>query len=194
MKKSLKILKFICGFLWYTAVIGLVLTLVLVFSAKFQGKVPSIMGYSLLRITTGSMKPAIPADTYILVEEIPADQIQKGDIISFYSEDPLIQGKPNTHRVYDAPVQTENDMQFITKGDANPVPDSIPVSSQKLIGRYVRTLDGLTHLARFCSTQGMLVVAVVILVLGSGMMAVSVLIVKGQKGQVTDHDTTKEQE
>lgn len=64
-----------------------------------QGEAPNLGGYTVFRITTGSMRPSYDTDTLILVKKTDPSQIQVGDVISFYSADPALDGAVNTHRV-----------------------------------------------------------------------------------------------
>ena len=100
------------------------------------GSVPNILGYSVFRVMSGSMEPALPVDTLIAVRLADASEVQKDDIISFYSRDPSLNGSINTHRVME--VKEEGGVRsFITKGDANVIADRYPVEKQDLIGIVV---------------------------------------------------------
>ena len=100
------------------------------------GTVPHIGGYSALRVLSGSMEPALETNSFILVKKAAPNEIEKGDIISFYSTDPALQGALNTHRVVDI-VHEETGRVFITQGDANPIKDIYPVPEKNLVGRVV---------------------------------------------------------
>ena len=63
------------------------------------GQPPNICGYQALRVTTGSMAPTYPVDTLLIVKSTPSEDIKVGDVISFYSTDPALEGAVNTHRV-----------------------------------------------------------------------------------------------
>ena len=115
-----------------------------------QGETPSLGGYTVFRITTGSMKPAYDTDTLILVKKTDPSEIQAGDVISFYSADPALDGAVNTHRV----TETEQDgtkWRYTTKGDANNVPDQYGTDSDALIGKVVASFLLLGKLARLVS-------------------------------------------
>lgn len=115
-----------------------------------QGEVPSIGGYTVFRITTGSMKPSYDTDTLILVKKTDPSEIQAGDVISFYSSDPALDGAVNTHRV----TKIEQDgtkWKYTTKGDANNVPDQYGTDSEALIGKVVASSLILGKLARLVS-------------------------------------------
>ena len=111
------------------------------------GEAPSIAGYTLFRITTGSMEPTYPVDTLILVKKTDPSQIQKGDVISFYSSDPALGGAVNTHRV--TGVQTDGThWSYKTKGDANNIEDAYGTSETALIGKVTGSSLFLGKLAR----------------------------------------------
>ena len=106
------------------------------------GQVPQVLGYSVFRVMTGSMEPAIPEDSLLVVKKTPPEEIAPGDVISFFSPDPALEGAVNTHRV--VRIEKENGrIQFITKGDANVIEDTYPVDASALVGRAVFKSYGL---------------------------------------------------
>ena len=89
------------------------------------------------------MEPEIVHNECIIVENVPAEQIQVGDIITFVSEEPEIFGYFNTHRVYDMYVDPDTgEKMFITKGDAYSTPDNLPVPYENVLGKYTDKLPG----------------------------------------------------
>lgn len=101
-----------------------------------SGKTPNIAGYSFLRITTGSMEPTYGVDTMIVVKKTEPSEIKVGDVISFYSSDPALDGAVNTHRV--TAVRREGDQWvYTTRGDANNVDDTYEAYSRYLVGKVV---------------------------------------------------------
>lgn len=115
-----------------------------------SGDVPQVGGYSVLRVLTGSMEPDIPTDSVILVRIADGDQVQVGDVISFYSADPAIRGSVNTHRVIG--IEAENGTRiFRTQGDANLVPDQYPVDDANLIGIVVGSSYAVGRIIRLLS-------------------------------------------
>ena len=114
------------------------------------GEAPQIGGYTVLRITTGSMEPEYKINTLILVKNVEPDTIKSNDVISFYSKDPALDGAINTHRV----VEVEKDGDhwiYTTKGDANNVVDAYTVDATYLIGKVVASSLVLGKLARLVS-------------------------------------------
>ena len=99
--------------------------------AKLQNSLPTIFGYTLFTVETGSMVPTLPIGCYIIVHEAddPA-AIPSGTITTFRFED----GSVVTHRIIEV-LQTEDGVRYRTKGD-NPEndPDSELLSPDRVIG------------------------------------------------------------
>lgn len=101
-----------------------------------SGDAPSVFGYTALRVTTGSMKPTYDVDTLIIVKKVTPETVKENDVISFYSQDPALDGAVNTHRVVE--IKEEDGKRiFVTKGDNNNVVDTYNVESEYLIGKVV---------------------------------------------------------
>lgn len=126
-----------------------VVVLIVVLFTK-PGKPPSIGGFTLLRITTGSMAPTYDIDTMILVEEVAPSEIQVGDVISFYSSDPALDGAVNTHRVTEI-EKDEDQYVYTTKGDGNNIADPYTVQSEHLIGKVIWSSVLLGKISRLVS-------------------------------------------
>ena len=131
--------------LFNAAAIGLILVSVFVLLSVVltpAGQVPQVLGYSVFRVMTGSMEPEIREDSLLVVKKTPPEDIAPGDVISFFSPDPMLEGAVNTHRV--VRIEKENGrIQFITKGDANVIEDTYPVDASALVGRAVFKSYGL---------------------------------------------------
>ena len=108
------------------------------------------------------MEPQIEKDTYILIKRVPAEEVKKDDIICFYSEDPTIYGRPNTHRVVEEPYVQDGELLFTTKGDHNLIPDKVPARGDKLIGVWVTNLGALTAFLDFIVDHFLWILAVLL--------------------------------
>ena len=100
------------------------------------GQVPRVLGYSVFWVMTGSMEPEIPEKSLLVVKKTPPEEIAPGDVISFFSPDPALQGAVNTHRVVRI-EEEEGRFLFFTKGDANIIEDIYPVEDSLLVGTVV---------------------------------------------------------
>ena len=131
--------------LFNAAAIALILVSVFVLLSVVltpAGQVPQVLGYSVFRVMTGSMEPEIREDSLLVVKKTPPEDIVPGDVISFFSPDPMLEGAVNTHRV--ARIEKENGrIRFITKGDANVIEDTYPTDASALVGRVVFQSYGL---------------------------------------------------
>ena len=138
------------------------------------------------------MEPEIPKDSYILIKEVDPLEIKINDIICFYSDDPKIYGYPNTHRVVEDPMYTDEGVRFTTKGDASLGEDSAVARGERLIGVYVMGLDWLTDFSSLLSTNTLFIIIIALQILFFAVVVVS-LFVKKKTGaeEVTD---TKESE
>ena len=154
--------KKIIGVIWWVIIIGLGLLMFSIIGAKMRGEVPRIGGYSIMKIISGSMEDEIPEGSYILIREIDPSEVGEGDIITFYSSDYMIYGLPNTHRVVESPIVTDEGIEFVTKGDANPINDKVTAKGEDLIGIYVRRLHGLTNFAEALEGGGMFIIMIVL--------------------------------
>lgn len=77
-------------------------------------------------IITGSMEPVVKVNSIVVLEPVLYDDIEIGDIIRYNSN----MGYSILHRVIE-----KTDSYLITKGDANSVPDSLPVLPEQVTGR-----------------------------------------------------------
>lgn len=137
--------------------IGLVL-LLLVITVCVPLTIPRIFGYQVYNVISGSMAPAIPTGSLVYVKSTPAAEIQKEDVIAFYSAADT--GAIITHRVVENHTVSG---EFITKGDANKQNDPMPVEYEYLLGKVVLSIPVLGELlAMAASMQGKIAVACMI--------------------------------
>lgn len=115
---------------------GLLLILVILLCIPLT--IPRLFGCEIYHVISGSMEPAIPTGSVVYVKETDASEIQKNDVIAFYSSEDT--GAIITHRVVQNRVVSG---EFITKGDANEKEDVTPVSYERFIGKVVVSIPFL---------------------------------------------------
>lgn len=103
------------------------LILVLVILSALPLALPRLLGMSAYSVVSGSMEPALPVGSLVLVEPVEFAAVRQGDVIAFSDG-----GVTVTHRVVQ--ILPEKN-QFITKGDANDTPDISPVAYVNTLGR-----------------------------------------------------------
>ncbi|WP_087485840.1 signal peptidase I [Brachybacterium massiliense] len=81
-----------------------------------------VFDISLILFRTGSMTPTIPQGSLAVVQEIPAAEVEVGDVVTVDREDAL----PITHRVTSVTELPDGQRQITMKGDANDAADTAP--------------------------------------------------------------------
>lgn len=173
----------------------LVVIIVMTLIAKFNNKVPSVLGYSVLRISSGSMETTLPTGSYIVVKKTDPKDVKVGDIITFYSDDPTIHGMPNTHRVIGIKTGEDGKLIFQTKGDNNLIEDKYPPSEDALIGVFQTRLALVSVLSGAFGGNGTVVVIILAAVaIVCIWMAITMLRGKDDDEEEKDKKEVKENE
>jgi signal peptidase len=71
-------------------------------------------GLGIVRLATGSMTPSYPADSLLIVRDVDATSVVRGDVVTV-TRDGIM---PVTHRVVRAEVRS-GDVELVLRGDAN---------------------------------------------------------------------------
>lgn len=111
------------------APIAIIALLLVFFSFGYLGVQPTI-------IYSGSMRNELDVGDIVIVSKIPTDEIQKGDIIQYKTQEMRL---PVVHRVEDI-YREQGNLYFITKGDANSGTDIDPVLSNTVNGKVIFNL------------------------------------------------------
>ena len=136
----------------------LVVNCILLFKgATNSDEVPSVGGVVPFIVLSDSMSPEIQSGDLIVCRQQDATSVREGDVISFF--DPEGNGvSVVSHRVTAITTDDSGQPVFTTKGDANNVEDSAPVTADKLVGVYQFRIPGLGNVAMFMqSTQGLVI-------------------------------------
>ncbi|NLB50724.1 MAG: signal peptidase I [Clostridiaceae bacterium] len=113
----------------------LVTVLASILIAKNKGQTPSVLGYHLFRIETGSMEPTLPVGSVILSRKPKdASALEEGRIVTFESPS----GALVTHRIIRVVQDEEGQVLYITKGD-NPIndPDNDLLSPEGILAVFL---------------------------------------------------------
>lgn len=129
LKKNRKRKNKTTGLGWPTVAIFCVL--IVFFSYGYLGVKPTV-------IYSGSMHPALAVGDIALIENVDTDELKEGDIIQYINE------LNNTiiHRIVEIEI-SEGKKYFITKGDANELYDSPPITKQRILGKSIFTIPKL---------------------------------------------------
>lgn len=122
--------------------------------------VPSFGSYLPMIVLTDSMYPEIESGDLIICRQIGAEEVQVGDVISFF--DPAGNGTSVvTHRVMEITTDKDGGLAWVTKGDANNVEDQLAVPAGKLVGIYTARIPGAGNVAMFMQTTQGLILCVI---------------------------------
>jgi signal peptidase I len=138
--------------------LALLIMCVLVFSmvkSKFVGGPPSVGGYQMYIVLSGSMGPAFEAGSMVFVRPAEPGTIESGDIITYKGTE---SNALTTHRVVE--VLNEGGLKYITKGDANDINDGTPVPAGNVVGRVHYSAPYVGYLMSFAQTKKGLILLV----------------------------------
>lgn len=158
----------LCNVLGTVLIVGVILAFLPVPLAK-------LAGYDIYNIISGSMEPAIPIGSAILVRSVDPGSLAPGDVIAFERGGAVV-----AHRV------VENGAEITTKGDANEAADPMPVQYSSVIGRVEHSLPGVGGLLEMM-TSGAGRLYAVGLVLAGGLLRFA----GGQLGQKAKAQTER---
>ncbi len=135
-------------------VVGLVLVVAVVVPFLVYA-VPQVVGADQSYVVlSGSMEPTISPGDAVVVERVPPETIQRGDVITFVREG---NDRPTTHRVVDV-VEQNGGVAFETRGDANEDVDPGLVRPRQVqgkvmsVGGFLLVLPYVGYIVQFAST------------------------------------------
>ena len=113
-------------------------------------EVPSINGYKPMMVLTDSMSPTIKSGDLIIIKEVDPDNLNVGDIITFF--DPAGNGQTTVTHTITSVIRTNDVLMFETKGDNNNAPDRLLVEPDAVIGVYVFRIPIVANIAIYMQT------------------------------------------
>ena len=158
LKKALNAARIIKNVICWILVAVLTLAIITFMVTKFAGNTPTVFGYSLHRVSSGSMEPELSVSDVIVCKQVKEpSEIGVGDIITF-SGDSRFDNQKVTHRVLVAPYDNgKGKMVLVTKGDANEVDDG-EIDFSDVESKYLVKINFLSDVYNFFfSTWGLLI-------------------------------------
>lgn len=193
MKKNkvFRIIKLIKNIICWTLIAVLVFTLVVFFMSRINGSTPSVFGYSIFRVSSGSMEPELMVGDIILDKTVdnPGD-LKVGDVITFKNNDygdMLV-----THKIIKAPYEENGKLMLQTKGIANEVEDK-PICVDNVKGIMICKVDYLDTVYNvFLSPWGLLILIALIVIIFFDEIITIVKILTNNDKSVKDADDINE--
>lgn len=140
------------------AVLLLFMTAAVLFlvQSKVSGEAPSLFGYRVYTVLSGSMSPAFDTGSVVFVRPADPQGIAAGDVITFTGGGDQL----TTHRVVE--IDDAEGIEFTTRGDANNVNDPNPVPAERLVGRVHGSAPYLGYIIEYLRTRTGLIILVFI--------------------------------
>lgn len=148
---------------WFLVVL-LGIAMVIIVVTRINGNTPTVFGYTIFRVTTGSMEPELKIGDIILDKSVEKTEIKVGDIISYEGQGNL-EGMVITHKVIKAPYKDEKGNTMLqTKGVANNVVDS-PINLSQVKAKFVAKIPYVDTLYNLFLSPWGLVIFLLLIVL-----------------------------
>lgn len=157
MKKSGVYAKIINCSLVLFIFITLIIAVVVMFF-RMSGTELNIGGVRLFKIVSASMEPKYEVGDYVISIKRPAERLKPGDIIAFISEDEATYGEVIVHRI----SYFDEDGNFITRGDSNPIDDYSSVRAEMILGKVSFKLTLLKYADKLFSHVGVFIALIVL--------------------------------
>jgi signal peptidase len=135
-------------------------------------------------VRTGSMEPAIPVGSIVVIKPADPDTLKVGDIICFKIESES--STTVTHRIFNI-----TDKGFITKGDANEDPDQWIVKKENVIGKVIAVIPLLGYLGYFVRTPVGFILLIIIPATIIIIMEIRNIIKELKKNKASQHRQAK---
>ncbi len=151
MSKALKIVQItLNSLLGLIALIGVSFSgYVLIERYAYNNEMPTVFGYSMASVGSGSMEPTINTGDLIITKKSKTYEVD--DIITFYDES---FSRYITHRI----IGLNEDGSFITQGDREGQGvDTNPVYTENIVGKVIKVYPSGGFMAFITSTVGTIV-------------------------------------
>ena len=124
-----------------------ILFLILIATGSLFTIISPFFGWRSEVVISGSMEPALQTGSVVVVQPVGPEYIRTGDIMMYSSPD---KKSLTTHRV--VKIESEPNLRFITKGDANNNPDIMPIEPDHVVGIVAFNLPYLGYFTQFVKT------------------------------------------
>lgn len=116
-------------------IIVLIIALCYTLSARISGETPSMLGYSMLRVSSESMEPELNIGDIIIVKEVEPDTLKKGDVIAYHGKEGPVADKLITHQIVTEPYEKDGVYYFTTRGIKSGALDDPEIDETQIYGK-----------------------------------------------------------
>lgn len=177
-----KLLKFSGNIIFLLSIL-LIITLLfsLLQTNKNSEKLPSLFGFNVLTVLSGSMEPLLERGDLVIIKPVNFDKLEKSEIVTYRNNANTLV----THRIVEI-LREDGKVLLQTKGDANNIVDEELVTSEQLVGSMKFSIPKAGLLLSFIKTPMglMILVAVPFIYIILGLL--SRIIGSQKKGQAIE--------
>lgn len=165
LKKALKVGRIIKNLICWTLIAVLTAAIVIFMTTKISGGTPTVFGYSIHRIVSGSMEPTLEIGDVILSTEVKdTSDVHVGDIVTFQG-DSRFDNQKVTHRVLVSSYDDgKGNIVIVTKGDANAIDDG-EINFSDVESKFVAKVSILSDIYNFFFSPWGLIIFIFLLLL-----------------------------
>lgn len=158
MKQVFKIIKKVLDIASIVLIGVMVLVIVVSMVSRISGNAPSFFGYTIYRVSSGSMEPELMVGDVIIDKNVDDPlELEVGDVITFEGTGEL-DGYYVTHKVIKAPYDDGTGYKLQTQGVANEIADE-PIPVERVKGIFVCKVPFLvTVYDVFLSPWGLIII------------------------------------
>ena len=154
----------------------MVAAVVLVFVVRLTGNSPSVFGYHIFRVSSGSMEPELNIGDVILVKSAPVEEIAEGDTITYKGSEGDFSDKMITHRVIEAPHEENGIWYLRTQGIvAGSYPDP-EITYGQVQGKFVSKLTFMNKVYTFFLSPAGLITFIFVIIALFGYEMISLVL------------------
>lgn len=164
MKKKRSVLKKISNVILVIVIFILAAVIAITVITRITGNTPSLFGYRILRVSTGSMEPELKVGDVILTKEVDdVNSLEVGEVITYRGTIGEYADMLITHQIVKAPYEEDGTTYVVTKGIANDVEDQ-PVQVSQIAGKLVCKIPFLNWVYSFFLTPWGLLAAIALII------------------------------
>ena len=164
MKKVFNVFKCVIDIFCWVLIGVLLVSIIFSVIAHYRGTIPSAFGYTICRVSSGSMEPQLEVGDVIVGKKVTEpEKLKVGDIITFKGSGSL-EGKFITHQIIVEPHREDGVLMLQTKGTANEIPDS-PIKADSVVSVMIKEVGFLNHFYNFfLSPWGLITIVFLIII------------------------------
>lgn len=161
--KAYHVARTIKNVLCWTLIAVLAVMVVIFLTMRINGETPSIFGYTLHRVQTGSMEPTLHVGDVLLNKNVDdSSTLEVGDIITFQGG-AFFDNRHVTHRIIVKPQTEDGVLKLQTMGDANDVADPV-IEASAVESVFVTKIEFLNVIYNFFLSPWGLIIFILLIV------------------------------